>query len=113
MDRVLCCHVQIKLCLSSRPRQVLGPRFYSLPLFTAVRAAPLAAAPVTHQSDEQEEHEERPPQHRLAEHVSVSDRGHGDDQEVDARPVAQLLGIFELDRVSRILQLLKSDVLSE
>lgn len=57
----------------------------------------------SHQADEYEEDDESPAQTGLAEDVSVSDRGHGDDQEVHALPVRQLVRVAESQRVPGIL----------
>lgn len=59
----------------------------------------------THQADEQEKDEEGATKHRLAVDITVTHRRHGDDEEVDARPIRQLLRIVELHWVSGVLQL--------
>ena len=48
---------------------------------------------------------EAPPDGRDAADVSVSHRGHGDHEEVDALPVAQLLAVVKVGRVAGVLQL--------
>lgn len=57
----------------------------------------------SHQADEYEEHDETPAQASLAVDVSVSDGRHGDDQEVHALPVSQLVRIAESQGVPGIL----------
>lgn len=42
---------------------------------------------VTHQSDEEEEHEKCSSQHGLAEHVAVADGGHRDDEKINTCPI--------------------------
>ena len=62
-------------------------------------------AVMTYQAYEQEEDEERPAQDSVTVHVAVAHGGHGDDQEVHARPVRELGRVGEVQRVSRVLQL--------
>lgn len=64
-----------------------------------------------YQSDEQEEHQERSAKYRYAKDITIADSWHGYDEKINARPVGQLLGVAELQRIAWIFQLPKNHVI--